>query len=211
VNNKINNIYNKIFPPWENSLKKELAECESVLDLGCGPNSRIQKSKVQYSVGVELFEPYIQKSKEKNIHDKYINSDIRKINFEPNSFDAVICIDVIEHLTKKEGKDLMENMEIWAKKKIIIFTPNGYISQEEYDNNSLQLHVSGWDSQDLEQLGFKLYGFGWKILRGSKGEFKYKPRKMWKILSDITKKIPYYYPNLSFEILAVKSKEILKN
>ena len=205
MNSKLKEIYFKIFPPWENILKKELSNCNSVLDIGCGPNSRIQIADVPYSVGVELFEPYIQKSKEKGIHNKYINADIRKVDFEPNSFDVVMCIDVLEHLTKEEGEDLIKRMEKWASKKVIIFTPNGHVLQEEYDNNPLQLHKSGWECHELEELGFKVYGVaGWKALLGPKGEFKYKPPILWKIVSDITQKIPYHYPTLSFEVLAFK-------
>lgn len=209
MNAKFKKIYQKIFPPWETEnilkLKKELSDSDIVLDLGCGPNSWIQFAEVQYSVGVELFEPYIQKSKKNEIHDEYIHSDILKINFEPDSFDVVICIDVIEHLTKKEGIDLINKMEIWAKKKVIIFTPNGYVSQEEYHTNHLQKHKSGWTSHELDELGFKLYGYGWKQLIGPKWECKYKPKMFWVVVSDITRKIPYYFLNLSFAIFAVKT------
>lgn len=202
--NPIKEIYYKIFPPREIIFKNELSGCDSVLDLGCGPDSWIQVADVKYSVGVELFEPYIVESKKKGIHDEYVHSDIRDVNFKENSFDAVVCVDVIEHLTKNEGIDLIKKMDLWARKKVVLFTPNGFVHQEIYDNNSLQLHKSGWNSHEFEELGFKSYGFGWKQLMGTKAEFKYKPEILWQIFTDITRKLPYYFINQSFMILAVK-------
>jgi SAM-dependent methyltransferase len=205
VVSKIKNIFFKNFPSWDKKLlKKELLGCSSVLDVGCGPNSRIQIADVPFSVGVDLFEPYIQKSKEKKIHNKYIKADIREVEFKPDSFDAVICIDVLEHLTKEEGTELIKKMENWAKKKIIVFTPKGYRPQEQYDDNLLQEHKSGWSRYELEEFGFKVYGVGWKVLLGPKGEFKYKPEKLWNIFSDLTLLLPYHFPILSFHMLAVK-------
>ncbi len=62
--------------------------------------------------------------------------------------DAVICIDVLEHLTKKEGLEFIKKMEKWAKKKIIIFT-NGYVPQD-VDKNPLQIHKSGWSYNEFK-------------------------------------------------------------
>jgi len=186
-------------------MKRELFDCKTVLDLGCGCNSPIQYCNVPFSVGVELFEPYLQESKKKSIHNEYINADIRKIEFKTKSFDAVMAIDVLEHLTKEEGYELIRKMEKWGSKKIIIFTPNGLVWQDGYDNNSLQEHKSGWNVEELEKLGFKVFGInGWKKLRGYKASIKYKPTRLWSIISDLTQKITYYFPKFAFQLFAVK-------
>jgi len=78
-----------------------------------------------------------KESKKKQIHNEYILADLRKLEFKPKSFDAILCLEVIEHLTKEEGHDLIKKMEKWARKKIIITTPNGY------DCNPFQTHKSG--------------------------------------------------------------------
>ena len=96
-------------------------------------------------------------------------------------------------------------MERWARKKVIITTPNGYIYQHEYDNNPFQEHKSGWTVEELKNLGFKIYGInGWKKLRGYKGIIKYKPIFLWNKISDLTQKVTYYFPNLAFQLLAIK-------
>jgi hypothetical protein len=59
-----NKLFETIFPTHVYVLKQELKDCESVLDLGCGPDSPLQYcSNVQHSVGVEAFQPYLEESK----------------------------------------------------------------------------------------------------------------------------------------------------
>ncbi len=59
-------------------------------------------------------------------------------------------------------------MKKWARKKIIITTPNRYLWQDGYIN-SMQEHKSGWTVEELQNLGFKVFGMnGWKNLRDIK-------------------------------------------
>jgi len=202
---KFESFLKKVFKGESELLKKELSGFASVLDLGCGFNSLLQYCNKLFSVGVESFEPYLEKSKEKKIHNEYIKADIRKIDFGKKSFDAIIALEVIEHLTKEEGYELIRKMEKWARKKIIISTPNGYIWQNGYDNNPLQEHKSGWSVEELEKLGFRVKGIsGWKKLRGYKGSIRYEPNFFWKIISDLTRLIVYYCPKLAFQLFCVK-------
>ncbi|MCX6722133.1 MAG: class I SAM-dependent methyltransferase [Candidatus Staskawiczbacteria bacterium] len=202
----IKSIYDNIFNDFVKNFKKELSECDSILDLGCGPNSPVQFCDASLKVGVELFEPYLKETKKKKIHNEYIREDILKVDFKPKSFDAVIMIDVLEHLTKEDGYKLIKKMENWSKKKIVIFTPNGFIENEpERDGNIFQEHKSGWEAKDLRKIGFKVYGSdGWKKLRGKNAVIKYKPHKLFVLISDITQKISYDYPETAFHLFAVK-------
>jgi len=187
-NRIVKTLYKKLFPSWIKQLKRELYECDTVLDLGCGYNSLIQYCNVPFSVG-ELFEPYLEESKKKGIHNEYIKEDIRKVELKPKSFDAVVLLDVLEHLSEEEGYELIKKMRKWARKKIVIFTPNGLVYQDGYDNNPLQEHKSGWSVEQLEKLGFKVYGInGWRKLRGYKSLIKYRPRLLWHLISELTQK-----------------------
>lgn len=204
-NKVMKTLYRKLFPSWIEELKRNLSDCNTILDLGCGYNSPIQHCKVPFSVGVELFEPYLQESKKKGIHNKYIKADIRKVEFKPKSFDAVFCSEVLEHLTKEEGYELVKKMEKWARKKIIIKTPNGYLWQDGYDSNPLQEHKSGWGVEEFQKLGFNIYSIsGWKQLKGYKGSIKYKPQLLWYLISELTQKVVYWYPKFAFQLFAIK-------
>lgn len=197
-------LYKKLFPSWICYLRKELAGSRTVLDLGCGYNSPLRHCDVPLLVGIELFEPYLQESKMKNIHDQYIKADVREIEFKPRSFDVVVALDILEHLTKEEGYELIQKAEKWGR-KVIIFTPNGRVLQNAYDANPLQEHKSSWNAKDLEKLGFKVFGInGWKELRGYKAYVKYKPYFLWNRISDLTQKITFRCPKLAFQLLAIK-------
>lgn len=202
----IKRIYKILFPGMERYLKKELQNCRTVLDLGCGDESPIQGVSTLFSVGVELFEPSLEESKKKKIHSQYIKADIRKIEFKKNSFDAVLALDLIEHLSKEEGYELISKMEKWAKKKVIFFTPNGFLWQNGSDNNIWQTHKSGWNTEEFKKLGFKVYGVrGWRRLRGYKAEMKFKPKLIWIIISDLTQKVIYRFPKYAFQLFCVKT------
>ena len=198
--------YRKVFPPWTNLLKRELSDCRTFLDLGCGYDSPIRYVPVAHSTGVELFRPYLEESKKRGIHSDYILADIRKIGFREDSFDAVLMLDVLEHLSVKEGYELIKKAQRWARKKVIVFTPNGFVWQDGYDDNPWQVHKSAWSVEQLERLGFDVVGInGWKKLRGYKASVRYKPTLLWTIISDLTQKVTYHYPQLASQLLATKA------
>jgi hypothetical protein len=203
-------FYFRFFPDLTMTVRRALSGCSTVLDLGCGYNSLIAHSSIPFSVGVELFEPYLQESKRRDIHTQYIKADVCKLEFKPRSFHAVIAIGILEHLTKEEGYELIRRMEEWASKKIVITTPNGYLRQDTLAcaNNPLQEHKSGWTTAEFKKLGFSVFGInGWRGLRGHKALIKYRPAFLWMRISDLTQKITYHYPKLAFQLLAIKRIE----
>ncbi len=210
-----NNILEKIFHTTVYNLKRDLKNCKTVLDLGCGKNSPIQYCKsIEYSMGVEAFNPSLETSKSRKIHSEYINENILNIDFEEDSFDAVMMIEVIEHLGKDDALNLIEKANKWANKKIIITTPNGFLPQLEYDSNPLQNHICGFDAKELNKLGFTVYGSaGLKILyngqKNKKNEIVWirKPVFFWTILAGISRLFTYYLPNYAFELYAIKNKK----
>lgn len=211
-------ILGRVFHTLDYCLQRELKDCESVLDLGCGPSSPLQHCKnIKYSVGVEAFGPYLKESQAKKIHNEYISKNIRELDFPENSFDAVIMIEVLEHLSENVGLDIIKKAEKWAKKKIIISSPNGFINQKEVDNNPLQKHLSGWKENKMRDLGFKCQGLaGFKFLRqevknDTMGDdlmtsIRFKPRFFWFIVATLSQIIIYYFPRLAFELFSVKNK-----
>ena len=52
---------------------------------------------------------------------------------------------------------------------------------------------------------------GWKKLKGYKGLIKYKPTFLWQRILDLTQKITYYFPNLAFQLFAVKKLKKIKD
>ncbi len=205
-------VYSKFPIKFEyiSELENLIRNCKTILDVGCGSNSPLKHFPKQfYCIGVDKFEPWLKSSKNKKIHDKYIQLDVLKINqeFEENSFDCVVALDLIEHLTKEEGNLLLKRIEKIAKKKIIIFTTNGFVPQGVYDNNPWDVHKSGWTVNEMKKRGFKVIGInGWKFLKGEYGLLKFKPRFFWFGIAHLTQLFVRNYPAKAFQILCVKEK-----
>lgn len=202
-------LYRKLFPGVIEMLQKELKNCETVLDLGCGPNSKLQYVKgIDYSVGVDIHRPYVNQSKEKGIHNAYWYMNVLEIEkwFCGNQFDAVLCLDVMEHLdNEEEGFALIKMMEHIARKKVIILTPNGYLHQPAYDNNPYQEHKTAWLYYDFHVLDYKVSGVnGLKWLKSNHAKPRFEPYWFWNIVSDITQKFVKHWHSFAFQLWAVK-------
>lgn len=109
-------------------LSNEIDDEWTILDVGCGRFSPLRMvKKDSYKVGIDHYEPYISKSKEQFIHNKYVLGDVRALPFKSNSFDCAIATEVLEHLNKDDGLKMIREMERAAKRKIILTTPNGFL------------------------------------------------------------------------------------
>lgn len=197
---------------YYSALDRYLRDAESVLDVGCGSSSPIAKvPKHFYAVGVDAFGPSIEKSKQQGIHDAYKKADVLAVDklFKKKQFDAVIALDLIEHLEKKQGFELIKKMSSLAKKKIIIMTPNGFYKQDPYDGNKWQVHHSGWSVDDFVKLGFTVRGIrGVKWLRGEYATLKWKPWIFWGIVSVFSEPLVYFLPRMAYQLFAVKEIDI---
>ena len=180
---------------------------QSLLDVGCGSNSPIHRfsGKIPETVGMDGFQPSIDQASKKGIHKNYIVGDVMKsLAVTPSkSFDVVIAIDVIEHFEKEPGWFFLSELERVAKKRVIIFTPNGFLPQGEYDENPHQLHRSGWEVSEFIAKGYQVSGInGLKWIKGERAVPRFKPRWLANRLSDYSQFFTYSHPSLAFQLLA---------
>ena len=99
---------------------------ESILDVGCGEGFTLRKIKDlgigKKLEGIEYLDRAIQLGKEQNpdIHIK--QGSIYKLPYKDNSFDLVICTEVLEHLEEPE-KALQELIRV-SRKNLLLTVPN---------------------------------------------------------------------------------------
>lgn len=190
-------------------LQHELAGSATVLDVGCGNDSPLGRlNRTFRSEGIDIYSKCIEVSRQRHLHDTYKLGDVKKLSsyYKAQSFDTVVSIDVIEHLPKADALKMIGQMERIAKKKVILMTPLGYVTQGAYDGNPYQEHHSGWSKDDLQSLGYKVYGLrGLKYLRNDAATIKFSPWLFWGALSMLSEIILYPFPQLSFQLFAVKS------
>jgi len=187
---------------------------KSILDVGCGkgqPMKFINRNKKYYTVGVDIFEPYIKICKEQRIHNEYLLCDIHNMPFPEKSFDIVLCMEVLEHMNKEEGNKLLKNLEKIARKQVILTTPVGMCEQDEIileDGNPFQVHKSGWYPDELKKLGYKIRGTTIKCL-GGRAETINCSNKLLRpfgyLLWILTCTLAYFYPKMAADMICIKN------
>jgi hypothetical protein len=203
-------LFGITFEQYHRVLRRVMCDgdCESLLDVGCGERSPVGRfsQTIATTVGVDSHEESITLSRQAGIHGDYVRMNILEIGgrFAPRSFDCVAALDVIEHLDKPEGLALLEAMERIARKKVVVFTPNGFLPQRATDDNPHQLHRSGWTAAEMRARGYEVTGIGgWHPLRGEYALAR-RPRWLMERLALLTE--PFFEPRAdrAFQILCVK-------
>jgi SAM-dependent methyltransferase len=190
------------------ALRHALADCKSVLDVGCGTDSTVRELGISQSTGLDAYAPSIEKARQLKTHDKLVLGDVRDLrsNFGPKSFDACVALDVIEHLQKPDGFKLMSEMEQIARKKVVFLTPSGFLPQGNTDADDYQRHYSGWEPAEMKGHGYKVFGLlGPKAWRGEYHQLKYKPSAFWAVASLLAHTFwTRWHPEESAAMLCVK-------
>lgn len=206
-------LYRKIFPNYISMLKREIQNLkpDCILDLGCGDNSPIQYIDLDNisKIGVDVFQPSLDRSKKKRIHDRYILKDLQEyLDNAEEEFDIILLNDVVEHFDRDSAEKLIKSAEKRSAKGIIILTPNGFIRQGDVNRNPWQIHKSGFCYWDFEKRGYKTKPIGGlKLLRGEEFKPKYFGEKYGEVLCDISRIITFVFPRLSYSVMAVKNNE----
>lgn len=142
---------------------------ESLLSLCCGIGFELSHLSTQDVTAVDIAPQYLAQVKDRCPQAKTVCSDaLEYIKDQPdNSVDVISIIDGIEHMDKKSGLELIKHMKRVAKKKILLFTPegkvaDGYLKNEPHNAWGIegadehQTHKSGWTRLELKDLGFQI-------------------------------------------------------
>jgi hypothetical protein len=180
-----------------------LAGASSVLDVGCGREGRLVSwiGARSQLVGVDLV------GDAPPGYDEFIQLDIRDLSerFGEDEFDCAVALDVVEHLSKDAGRKLLADLERVARRRVVIFTPNGFLPQEPYDDNPHQAHLSGWTVDEMRDLGYKVVGInGWRPLRTERAEFRFRPTALVARMSFLTQPLVAQRPRHAFQLLCIK-------
>ena len=142
------------------------AGVQSLLDVGCGLATPTRDLDVPFKVGTDIFGDYLHKVKDCMVP---VHCDAMNLGnlFREKSFDAVTCLDVVEHLEKEDGLKLKSMLEGISRKVVIFYTPNGFMKQEleggkdawGYENK-FQVHLSGFFHKDFEGYTIEEYKNG---------------------------------------------------
>jgi hypothetical protein len=193
-----------------NTMRRHLAGCSSCLDIGCGPHSPVRLLRFSRSTGLEAHPPALEEARRNRTHTEVAAVSATELGgkFAAGEFDCCVALDLIEHLTPADGLVLIREMERIARKRVLIFTPNGFLEQRSVDGD-LQEHLSGWTPEQMRELGFRVIGMhGWKGLRGGEHRHRIRPAALSGVLSLLTHYCwTVWSPRHAAAILCVKEVE----
>lgn len=197
-------------------LRDNIGDAKTILDLGCEDGrllTLLSEGKKWQVTGVDIFQTNIKKAANRKIFVKTIKGDIlkvsRKLIKQKKKFDVVFCSQVIEHIERKQGEELLELVDHLAKKEIIIGTPRGFMEQPEVflGDNPHMVHKSGWTEEDFKKRGYKIYGIGFAPIWSETGigrNYGFINLLLSNMLSYIFSPVVYYLPFFAVGILCIK-------
>lgn len=222
VLDRLNPLFTKIqyLLPWTypSQIKKLIKVGSTIVDIGCGDGHLMAwiNSKAEYKVvGVDINEEDLDVARDRKcffasdltVYKRVIKADITKKIPLKGKFDVVLCSQTVEHLEKKKAMSLINKIEKFARKRVIVATINGFFQFDHRDPGKYDIHLSGWSPQDFENMDYKVLGHGLRII--------YKPgnlkdrfpllNPLFFVISFIsTPLIEYTYP-LSLLLIAYKN------
>lgn len=170
---------------------------ESILDVGCGrgePIEYIRKHSRRriVTVGIDIWSPHISHCKRGGTHDAYVFCDVRKIPFRERVFDAVLCLEVLEHLLKRDGMNTVKSLEKITRRRLVVSVPNGLL-ETGISTYSWGIHISSWSTSDFVRMNYKV--------SGAKG-IKIPLRSL--TLTYFTQILAYIFPVIADHLVCVK-------
>jgi len=125
---------------------------ETVLDIGPGEGKygamlrRVQPAARR--IAVEIDPAYVERFGLRELYDDVLVMDVARLMDEVSrTFGAVIIGDVIEHLRKSVGTDLLHFL-VYHSNVIFVKFPDEWI-QDDVDGHAGEAHVSVWSSADF--------------------------------------------------------------
>jgi SAM-dependent methyltransferase len=191
------------------AIESAVGRANAVLDVGCGNNSPLGRfrRRPKYAVGVDAYAPWLEESGRKGIHDQYVEMNALDLDqaFRPEQFDVVMACDFLEHLERVAAEKQLMMMERIAAQRVVVLTPNGFVPQDATWDNPYQVHRSGWTAEEMRRRGYQVNGLsGLKSLRGERGIIRFRPKRMWDLVSRASQPFAWRLPSHAFHILCVK-------
>lgn len=197
-------------------LRQSLGESKTILDLGCEDGKLMEllsEGKDWQITGVDIFAKNVAVAAKRKKFVEVFRGDVvsisKKLIKEKKKYDVVFCSQVIEHIDRKAGEELLSLVDKLAKKRIVMGTPRGFMEQPAafLGENPHQIHKSGWSEGDFRNRGYKIYGIGFGPVWSESGIGRSRSKStvlISGVLSYLFSPIVYYIPFLAAGILCIK-------
>lgn len=174
-----------------------VGENTCVLDLACGKGKwgfilKTSYRKTKAVIGVDIWRSNLEMAKKH--YDEVILANVTHLPFRNGAFEEGLACEVLEHLSKKGGYEMLAELERVVQQKIIISTPHQMLEQDSIESNPYEVHKTSWSVKELRKKGYKLYGVQFSLFG------RYSPRLLRILLSPIA----LAFPEQSYIMIGVK-------
>ncbi len=203
------------FTNWNLVQKHMDGTAKTILDVGCGngsPMRFLNRHGCFSTVGIDGFGLSLKQCKRVNSHSALVLGDVRSLPFRENSFDIVLCLQVLEHFDREGNQLLLAQIERIAKRRVIVTTDIGeHVQGPTTDGNLLQTHKYIWSVNELKQSGFRVFGMGLSGWGGETGVSRLLPTPLRWLFSTLLQlmvgPVMYFFPRYAGAALCVKDIE----
>jgi 2-polyprenyl-3-methyl-5-hydroxy-6-metoxy-1,4-benzoquinol methylase len=156
------NTFSKLHPGWRDEKKNRVLyvpfkENGSLLDVGCGAGNAMQilQDKGWKVTGTDFDEGAVENARKKGL-DVHLG-DLAEINFPSESFDTILCCNVIEHTHDPLGL-IKECRRLLKKNGRLVMITNNSVSRghkrfkEHWRGLEIPRHLQIFTSHSLEEL-----------------------------------------------------------
>jgi hypothetical protein len=122
----------------------------SLLDLGCGSAAPTRGITCARRTFVDLVRPA-------DAPEPFVEADaIEFLGRDPTQHDMIFCLDMIEHVDRPVGDELLGLVTARAHRLAVFFTPLGPMLLNPTDPGG---HRAGWWPEDFERWGYRTWAF----------------------------------------------------
>lgn len=147
---------------------KKINSVNTVFDIGCGIRPQTL-TQAFFHICIDAHKQYLDILKKEHRRSLPVQTRMKFMYFNRTTdwiisvfkkpiVDSVFFLDVIEHLEKEKGMELIKTFSKIATHQVVLFTPLGFVKQEHpdgkdawgLDGGKWQEHKSGWTPDDFD-------------------------------------------------------------
>ncbi len=135
------------YSAWLSELGQRLRAGDAVLDLGCGsglPVARDLTAAGCHVTGVDISEVQIRRARELVPAAAFLQADISSVDFDFESFDAVVSFFALIHLPLEDQLPLLRKIAGWLRPGGLFVATTGYWAWTGYEENWLDGGAPMW-------------------------------------------------------------------
>jgi SAM-dependent methyltransferase len=132
---------------WLSELGERIPAGGTVLDLGCGsglPVARDLTAAGCHVTGVDISEVQIRRARELVPAGEFLQADISSVDFDSESFDAVVSFFALIHLPLDDQLPLLRRIAGWLRPGGLFVATTGYWAWTGYEENWLDGGAPMW-------------------------------------------------------------------